>query len=298
VLATIQSSRFAGWRGGPRRRRRRRPRPHGKDDQRDTPSMTSAPPTSCPIATQSKNDSLAPTSISAATPGEPSAFIRTTDQSPPRTFEVMVWLPGSEPTPPGSSGRSAVAAAHRPQLDGTRRGTDHVDRAHDLEPAPVGVERSNQLAEAQGQHAPASGPLPALCQRSTARGTNRHLEHRHSLSRTGNRRSGRYLPGGRGWIKTKNREYLRCGVEREGGAGPHGLRVRSFDCKGRRRREIAAVWPAHRQMLLSRCYFDESIDFRCRLRERESPGFRGFLEMERTGIEPVTSGLQSRRSPS
>jgi bifunctional non-homologous end joining protein LigD len=29
------------------------------------------------------------------------------------------------------------------------------------------------------------------------------------------RRSGRYVPGGRGWIKTKNREYWRYEMERE-----------------------------------------------------------------------------------
>jgi ATP-dependent DNA ligase len=30
------------------------------------------------------------------------------------------------------------------------------------------------------------------------------------------RRSGRYLPGRSGWIKTKNREYWRYEMEREG----------------------------------------------------------------------------------
>jgi bifunctional non-homologous end joining protein LigD len=30
------------------------------------------------------------------------------------------------------------------------------------------------------------------------------------------RRSGRYVPGGRGWIKTKNRAYWRSEMEREG----------------------------------------------------------------------------------
>ena len=30
----------------------------------------------------------------------------------------------------------------------------------------------------------------------------------------------------------------------------------------------------------------------------ESPAYAGLYLMERTGIEPVTSGLQSRRSPS
>jgi ATP-dependent DNA ligase len=30
------------------------------------------------------------------------------------------------------------------------------------------------------------------------------------------RRSGRYVPGGRSWIKTKNREYWRYEMEREG----------------------------------------------------------------------------------
>jgi hypothetical protein len=38
-----------------------------------------------------------------------------------------------------------------------------------------------------------------------------------------------------------------------------------------------------------------------RLEKRKSPLmgiFRSFRAMERTGIEPVTSGLQSRRSPS
>ena len=34
------------------------------------------------------------------------------------------------------------------------------------------------------------------------------------------------------------------------------------------------------------------------LRETESPAAAGLFLMERTGIEPVTSGLQSRRSPS
>jgi len=30
------------------------------------------------------------------------------------------------------------------------------------------------------------------------------------------RRSGRYVPGGRGWVKVKNREYCRYEMEREG----------------------------------------------------------------------------------
>ena len=51
---------------------------------------------SSPIATQSKNDSLAPRSTSAATPREPSAFIRTTDQLPSRTFQVTICLPSPE----------------------------------------------------------------------------------------------------------------------------------------------------------------------------------------------------------
>ena len=51
---------------------------------------------STPIATQSKNYSLAPRSTSAATPREPSAFMRTTDQSPSRTFQVTVCLPWPE----------------------------------------------------------------------------------------------------------------------------------------------------------------------------------------------------------
>ena len=54
---------------------------------------TSTPPRNNPIATQSRNDSLAPTSMSATTPREPSAFIRTTDQSPSRTFHVTVCVP-------------------------------------------------------------------------------------------------------------------------------------------------------------------------------------------------------------
>jgi hypothetical protein len=32
--------------------------------------------------------------------------------------------------------------------------------------------------------------------------------------------------------------------------------------------------------------------------QTERPRFRGLSMVERTGIEPVTSGLQSRRSPS
>jgi len=51
---------------------------------------------SSPIATQSRNDSLAPRSTSAVTPREPSAFIRTTDQSPSRTFQVSVCVPTPE----------------------------------------------------------------------------------------------------------------------------------------------------------------------------------------------------------
>ena len=30
------------------------------------------------------------------------------------------------------------------------------------------------------------------------------------------RQSGRYTPGGRGWVKTKNRDYWRYEIEREG----------------------------------------------------------------------------------
>jgi hypothetical protein len=36
----------------------------------------------------------------------------------------------------------------------------------------------------------------------------------------------------------------------------------------------------------------------CKSRERENPPFSSGFSVERTGIEPVTSGLQSRRSPS
>src|SRR6266508_1432680 len=60
------------------------------------PPVTSTPPMSNPVATQSRNDSLAPRSTSAATPREPSAFIRTTDQSPSRTFHVTVCVPTPE----------------------------------------------------------------------------------------------------------------------------------------------------------------------------------------------------------
>ena len=60
------------------------------------PTETSTPPMSNPVATQSRNDSLAPRSTSAATPREPSAFIRTTDQSPSRTFHVSVCVPTPE----------------------------------------------------------------------------------------------------------------------------------------------------------------------------------------------------------
>src|SRR6266480_3493376 len=60
------------------------------------PPVTSTPPMSSPIATQSRNDSLAPRSTSAVTPREPSAFIRTTDQSPSRTFQVSVCVPTPE----------------------------------------------------------------------------------------------------------------------------------------------------------------------------------------------------------
>ena len=49
-----------------------------------------------PIATQSRKDSLAPRSTLAATPREPSAFMRTTDQSPSRTFHVSVCVPTPE----------------------------------------------------------------------------------------------------------------------------------------------------------------------------------------------------------
>src|SRR5215468_11267813 len=54
------------------------------------------PTTSNPIATQSRNDSLAPRSMSAAMPREPSAFMTTTDQSPSRTFQVTVCVPTPE----------------------------------------------------------------------------------------------------------------------------------------------------------------------------------------------------------
>jgi ATP-dependent DNA ligase len=40
------------------------------------------------------------------------------------------------------------------------------------------------------------------------------------------RRSGRYIPGGRGWIKTKNRDYWRHEMEREG--APRSRRRRAF----------------------------------------------------------------------
>src|SRR5215468_11085625 len=60
------------------------------------PPTTSRPPTSDPIATQSRNDSLAPRSMSAAMPREPSAFMTTTDQSPSRTFQVTVCVPTPE----------------------------------------------------------------------------------------------------------------------------------------------------------------------------------------------------------
>src|SRR5262249_23662371 len=38
------------------------------------------------------------------------------------------------------------------------------------------------------------------------------------------RRSGRYLPGDRGWIKTKNRDYWRYEMEREGALKARGVR--------------------------------------------------------------------------
>src|SRR6266540_6095353 len=60
------------------------------------PPVTSTPPSSTPIATQSRKDILAPTSMSAATPREPSEFMRTTDQSPSRTFHVSVCVPTPE----------------------------------------------------------------------------------------------------------------------------------------------------------------------------------------------------------
>ena len=60
------------------------------------PAVTSTPPRSTPIAIQSRKDILAPTSMSAATPREASEFMRTTDQSPSRTFHVSVWVPTPE----------------------------------------------------------------------------------------------------------------------------------------------------------------------------------------------------------
>src|SRR4051794_13927265 len=60
------------------------------------PPTTSTPAMSSPIATQSRKDSLAPRSTSAATPREPSAFMRTTDQSPSGPFHVNVWVPTPE----------------------------------------------------------------------------------------------------------------------------------------------------------------------------------------------------------
>jgi ATP-dependent DNA ligase len=39
----------------------------------------------------------------------------------------------------------------------------------------------------------------------------------HELEVVAKRRSGRYVPGGRGsWVKTKNRDYWRYEMEREG----------------------------------------------------------------------------------
>jgi len=60
------------------------------------PPTTSRPPRSDPIATQSRKESLAPRSMSASTPREPSAFMRTTVQSPSRTFHVSVCVPTPE----------------------------------------------------------------------------------------------------------------------------------------------------------------------------------------------------------
>jgi hypothetical protein len=57
------------------------------------PPTTSRPPMSNPIATQIRKESLAPRSMWASTPREPSAFIRTIDQSPSRTFHVNVCVP-------------------------------------------------------------------------------------------------------------------------------------------------------------------------------------------------------------
>src|SRR5512132_512619 len=68
----------------------------GKSDQPRLLPTAEGFRASTPIATQIKNDSLAPRSTSAATPREPSAFIRTTDQSPSRTSQVTVCFPGPE----------------------------------------------------------------------------------------------------------------------------------------------------------------------------------------------------------
>ena len=73
------------------------------------PPTTTMPPMSNPIATQSRKDSLAPRSMSALTPREPSAFIRTTDQSPSRTFHVSVCVSHPE----GGGGPEALLRRRR-----------------------------------------------------------------------------------------------------------------------------------------------------------------------------------------
>jgi hypothetical protein len=57
------------------------------------------------------------------------------------------------------------------------------------------------------------------------------------------RRSGRYVPGGRGWVKVKNKQYWRYELEREGAS--RSRRERKFVQSGR-----ALQQSAHRRIVV------------------------------------------------
>ena len=56
--------------------------------------------------------------------------------------------------------------------------------------------------------------------------------------------------------------------------------------------------PFRRPMLLRRCFFSVQTLERVHPGQWKSTGFQARSAMERIGIEPMTFGLQSRRSPS
>jgi hypothetical protein len=69
------------------------------------------------------------------------------------------------------------------------------------------------------------------------------------------RRSGRYLPGYRGWVKTKNRDYWRWELEREGVLkAPATIRL------GQASRVYISAWPMR---TLPRCAISAQLDDIC-----------------------------------